>query len=47
MIEKKAVERRQKEEHARLRLELVNMRNKGMAAFSDALEGVAAHSFED
>ena len=46
MIEKEAVERRQKEEYARLRLELINMRNKEMAAFSDALEGVAARRFE-
>ena len=46
MMEKEAVERRQKEEYARLRLELINMRNKEMAAFSDALEGVAARRFE-
>lgn len=46
MIEKEALERRQKEEYARLRLDLINMRNKEMAAFSDALEGIAAKKFE-
>ena len=46
MIEKEAVERRQKEEYARMRLDLINMRNKEMAAFSDALEGIAAKKFE-
>ena len=46
LMEKEAVERRQKEEYARLRMELISMRNKEMAAFSDALEGVAAKRFD-
>ena len=46
MIEKEAIDRRQKEEYARLRLDLINMRNKEMAAFASALEGVPTKRYD-
>lgn len=47
MVDKEAVDRRQKEEYARVRLDLINMRNKEMAAFASALEGVPTRRYED
>ena len=46
MLEKEANDRKQKEEYARMRLDLINIRNKEMAAFASALEGVPTKRYE-
>ena len=46
MVNKEAIDRKQKEEYARMRLDLINMRNQEMAAFASALEGVPTRRYE-